>query len=284
MDARTIAAGLDITLQLAGLVAVGAIGWRVARDRMSALTLPFDPAINLGPGLAVAALITFSYFLFQSLSLAWLPISRDSGPIVPGSSDWNLLNLADSGAKLAATAMIVIFFATSSGGLGRSTLINRSFGVWVVVVAFLASLPVCYSQAAVGEWIWKFVTSGQPAPDHQVLLSFSQNEWGDWGRVILILVAVVVAPVTEELYFRGLLLGGLLQLTRLPWLSVALSAVAFGAAHASQPQVVAPIVTLGLILGYVRVRWNSIALCMFIHAFFNGRTMALFLLDPSPMR
>jgi membrane protease YdiL (CAAX protease family) len=101
---------------------------------------------------------------------------------------------------------------------------------------------------------------------------------------MLVTVALVVAPIAEEVYFRGLILGGLLQSTRLPWVSIALSAAVFGAVHAAQPQVVAPIVTLGLILGYVRVRMNSLRLCIAIHALFNGRTMALILLDPSQLR
>ena len=135
-----------------------------------------------------------------------------------------------------------------------------------------------------GEWIWNLFVSERAAPDHPVVKAFAANDWGLWGRLMLVAIAVLIAPITEELYFRGLLLGGLLQLTKLPWLSIALSAIAFGLAHANQPQVVAPIVTLGLILGYVRVHLNSIQLCIVIHALFNGRTMALILLDPTQLR
>lgn len=283
MDAQTLAAGLDISLQLAGLATVFAFGWRVARGRESMLALSLDPAINLGPGLAAAALITFSCFLFQSLSVAWLPIAGGTAPIPPGSSEWNLLNLSECGARLAATAMIVLFFALSGATAGGSKAPIGWSGVSVVMFAFLASLPICYSQAAVGDWIWKLVHSGARPPDHQVLLGFTQNEWGVWGRAMLAFVAVVIAPVTEELYFRGLLLGAFMQMTRLPWLSVALSAIAFGAAHAVQPQIVAPIVTLGLILGYVRLRMNSLTLCILVHALFNARTMGLLWLDPNQM-
>lgn len=284
LDASAIANSIDISLQLAGLAVVGVIGVRLGRGRGQASTLQLDPALNLGPGLATAALITFSYFLFQAISAAWLPFSNGTGPIPPGSSEWNLLNLAECAAKLAATAMIVLSFAVSGTTTAGSKTPAQTSGAWVVLIAFLASLPICYSQAAVGDWIWKFVHAGARAPDHQVLLGFTQNEWGVWGRLMLVFVAVVIAPVTEELYFRGLLLGGFMQLTRMPWLSVALSAVAFGAAHAVQPQVVAPIVTLGLILGYVRLRMNSLTLCILIHALFNARTMGLLWLDPNQIQ
>jgi membrane protease YdiL (CAAX protease family) len=43
-------------------------------------------------------------------------------------------------------------------------------------------------------------------------------------------------------------------------------------------------VTMGVILGYVRVRYRSLPACILIHALFNARTMVLVLLNPEMVR
>lgn len=97
---------------------------------------------------------------------------------------------------------------------------------------------------------------------------------------------VVLVPVGEELVFRGVLVGWLLaRLTHLypeptaARLAVIFSAVAFGAAHASNAlfgaggfvvvQVLAA-TALGLVFGRLRIRTRSLAAPILLHALVNG--------------
>jgi membrane protease YdiL (CAAX protease family) len=83
---------------------------------------------------------------------------------------------------------------------------------------------------------------------------------------------VLVAPVTEELLFRGIILRGLLSRHR-PAVAVALSAALFTAIHLNPWQFCSAF-CLGVALGWFYLRTTSVTLCIIAHAFSN----ALFIL------
>jgi hypothetical protein len=79
---------------------------------------------------------------------------------------------------------------------------------------------------------------------------------------------VVVAPVTEELLFRGIILRGLVG--RCPvWVALGLSAALFAFIHLNPWQMVTAFV-IGLTLGWVYLRTGSVWLCVVGHAINNG--------------
>jgi membrane protease YdiL (CAAX protease family) len=48
----------------------------------------------------------------------------------------------------------------------------------------------------------------------------------------------------------------------------------------TQPQDVLPMVTLGVVLGYIRLRYRSLPACVLVHMLFNARTMIIATLAP----
>ncbi|HLP01279.1 MAG TPA: type II CAAX endopeptidase family protein [Opitutaceae bacterium] len=82
---------------------------------------------------------------------------------------------------------------------------------------------------------------------------------------------VVVAAVTEEFVFRGLLLRGLLARVG-PGRAIAISAGLFAIMHLNPWQVPAALF-IGVILGWVYWRTRSLALCVAGHAFHNATTL-----------
>ncbi len=91
--------------------------------------------------------------------------------------------------------------------------------------------------------------------------------------------AAVVAPLTEELFFRGVLLQAVCYHVRHAWAAIGLSALAFGLAHA-QPQDILPLISLGVILGWLRLRSGALWPCVLLHMLFNVRTLVFVLLAP----
>ncbi len=91
--------------------------------------------------------------------------------------------------------------------------------------------------------------------------------------VIMIVLAVVVAPVTEELIFRAGLFRYLR--TRLPraW-ALALPAIVFGALHGNYVAFL-PLVAFGVILSLAYERTGSILVPMVAHSLFNLNTILL---------
>lgn len=85
--------------------------------------------------------------------------------------------------------------------------------------------------------------------------------------------AIVVAPVSEELFFRGLLQTFLVRLLHSRWLAMGVASFIFGAVHFQQPQAVPALVLLGLLMGYAYERTGSLLPAILIHALFNLKTL-----------
>ncbi len=84
---------------------------------------------------------------------------------------------------------------------------------------------------------------------------------------------VVVAPITEELLFRGLMLRGFLKRYS-PAKAVLVSAVLFGAFHLNPWQFVGAAV-LGTLFGWWYVQTRSLVPCLFGHALSNSLPLLL---------
>ena len=90
----------------------------------------------------------------------------------------------------------------------------------------------------------------------------------DTGTLTGVLAVAVVAPVVEELIFRGLVLNRLSR--AMPgWLAVALSAAVFGACH-GHPVWFGYAFVLGAVFGFVALRTGSILPTILGHLVFNG--------------
>lgn len=90
---------------------------------------------------------------------------------------------------------------------------------------------------------------------------------------VTILVLVVIAPVTEEFLFRGLLLPGMMRLYSVRT-SIFATALLFAFIHLNPWQFPVAFV-LGILLGWWRVRTGSLVPCLFGHAVFNGMPIVL---------
>ena len=83
-----------------------------------------------------------------------------------------------------------------------------------------------------------------------------------------ILYGVILGPIAEELTFRGLTLHYLNKFTKRFWLANILQALAFGIFHMNLIQGVYAFV-LGLALGWIRMRFDSMYASIWLHIFFN---------------
>jgi membrane protease YdiL (CAAX protease family) len=95
-------------------------------------------------------------------------------------------------------------------------------------------------------------------------------------RIMVIIVAVVVAPVFEELLFRGLFQTVIRSQLTSPWLSIALTSVLFTIVH-QEPGHWLSLFVLSMCLGYAYEKSGSLFRPIFIHAFFNAVTIVFVL-------
>lgn len=88
-----------------------------------------------------------------------------------------------------------------------------------------------------------------------------------WTTLATLLIAVIVAPFCEEIFFRGYFFQGL-RLHISVWLAVVLSAVIFGLAHGDLGSL-ALLIIIGLALAIIRWRTRSLWPGMALHMFNN---------------
>ena len=93
------------------------------------------------------------------------------------------------------------------------------------------------------------------------------------GSVAAVLAVCVMAPMLEEMLFRGIVLRGFLgRYAR--WQAILMSALLFGAAHMNIYQFLVG-VAMGTVLGWLYERTRSLIPCIALHAAYNGTTLLL---------
>ena len=91
-------------------------------------------------------------------------------------------------------------------------------------------------------------------------------------QVIVITGAVVIAPVLEELLFRGFFQTTLRSYSERPWLSIFVTSLIFASVHENVTHWPALFV-LAVGMGYAYEKSGSLWRPIFIHALFNGLTL-----------
>jgi hypothetical protein len=113
-------------------------------------------------------------------------------------------------------------------------------------------------------------------PPQRELMDLLSHLRGALPVVIMFLTIAVLAPVFEELLFRGFMLPWLGERLaprlgpRAGWsLAVAISGLAFGAMH-MQPLGLPTLTTLGLVLGFSFLRTGNLLTSILVHGLWNG--------------
>ena len=148
----------------------------------------------------------------------------------------------------------------------------------IVALAGLAvALPMALGLSVVTVYVG--LGLGRPAPEigHE-LLSVLQEPALWWVKAGLLTSALVLAPLLEEVIFRGLVQTAFLSVTRRGrrWWVVIIAAGIFTGMHIGQPwQVLPSLFVLGVVLGWLYERTGSLWPSVLVHAGFNAVNVAL---------
>ena len=185
----------------------------------------------------------------------------------PGQLRWSVAN--GIGEVVVALAVLTAFGCVSLRDVGIHTddLGRQSRDG---VVGYLASLaPVFFIV---------FLTASLRTPDRQhPFLQLLETNPSQEIIALLMISAVVVAPIKEELLFRVMLQDGLARkIGSVP--AIAIVSVLFSAVHGFPDSLA--LVPLAVILGYVYDRRQSVLSVVLIHALFNLTNILIMLLTP----
>jgi membrane protease YdiL (CAAX protease family) len=144
------------------------------------------------------------------------------------------------------------------------------------IVTFLIALPIV-TAVNLG-WLGVLKLSGLPAEQQDLLRMFSEAS-SPALLGLMIVLATVIAPLTEELLFRAVLYRYLR--TRLPrWLALFLPGVVFAALHVDWMKLdglasFGPLVTLAIVFSLAYERTGRIGTVIVAHALFNLHTIVI---------
>ena len=170
-----------------------------------------------------------------------------------------------------------VWFYWSQPERGRPT--NPPGGPGIIAsgaATFLVSLPLLLLAAKASEVVLR--AAGLPT-ERQSLIAMFANADSPLLLAIMILLAVVVAPLTEELVFRA----GLFRFLRswIPrWLALGVSALLFASLHVNWATLEGltsfmPLAVLAVMFSLAYERTGKIGTAIVAHAFFNLNTIIL---------
>lgn len=133
---------------------------------------------------------------------------------------------------------------------------------------YLLIFPMMLGMMFIGE----FVTSRIPTtgPFFGRYYDFFTDLMGQLTNdpVVMIITAVIMAPIFEEIIFRGIIQKGLINKGVDPWKAIVFASVIFGLVHGNPWQFVGAVL-LGCVLGLVYYKTKSLLLPMLLHGFNN---------------
>jgi uncharacterized protein len=208
---------------------------------------------------------------FGSL-VALVAIATIARPLLVSWPDVAVIGVG-AGLSLAVFAGIPWLLARPAGGIQASYRwrpagadLRWAVGGWLITLATVWVLSVAHEQV-----------TGAPAAGNAGVGPDLVN------KIAMAAAVVVVAPIVEELFFRGLLLEALRQRVGAT-LAVIISSAIFGALHltafdANGIFVVAATGTLGLVAAVMTLRTGRLGAAIALHMLFNASTMLALLLS-----
>ncbi len=188
-------------------------------------------------------------------------LTQDTGD--RANAVYDLSTLVASGAIEAALAGYAVLAARLSAQPIAETLAIRRVPLRAALVTGAIGLVVILASEAVLDPIFNGGAQQGIEPTHN---PETTHQWVAVGVAVLMLV--IVAPVAEELIFRGLGFAALGQV------AVPVTSLLFAIAH-GLPSLLVEVAVAGLVLAEIRRRTDSVLPGMGVHMAFNGLALVV---------
>lgn len=168
---------------------------------------------------------------------------------------------------LAEVTILVLFLMLKWAEVSRHWVRTRPWTVlfWCVLAAFGAIIPSACLQELMPEL---------PNNAEKELELIMNNRFGYF-------IIGLLAPLVEELVFRGAILRALLRWKSNPWIGIIISAVMFSAIHMNPAQMPHAFL-IGILIGWMYYRTDSIVPGVVYHWVNNTIAYVLFAFYPDP--
>lgn len=183
-----------------------------------------------------------------------------------GNSDIDAMMLVVTMAAFSLVTLIVFLLAHWTK-VSNEYLKTRPWGVllWCSLAAAGAVIPSMWIQEQM------------PELPNALLNEFDMILRDRWGY----LAVGLLAPMAEEVVFRGAILGSLLKWSKRPWLAVVISALLFSLSHGN-PEQMPHAFLIGILLGWMYYRTGSIVPTITYHWVNNTIAYVSYNVMPNP--
>ena len=183
------------------------------------------------------------YFFYQLVCTFGFGLLDDVASLVTGSDIYFGEN-ATLAASLFLSALLMIWHLVTFGYVRFSPRFFTEVSLGVLVRTAVLIFGSMYVFNVTLDWL--------PLPD------LMEDTFMDMGNEPLgVLSMALVAPLVEEMMFRGAIQGYLMRRCSNPWTAIVVSALVFGVIHMNPVQVVYATL-LGLVLGWIYYRTRSL--------------------------
>ncbi|MEE2886517.1 MAG: CPBP family intramembrane glutamic endopeptidase [Planctomycetota bacterium] len=187
------------------------------------------------------------------------------------------------GAPLGRVEVGVLGLLAGFGALGVYAWVRRRALTWDLRLAWALTryglFMLIWFPAAF--WIYPMVMRelGIPLPAQDVLLYVASGPHGGflWMAVF---VACILAPLGEELFFRGFLFRAI-EVNSHRYMALAMTSLLFALTH--ERSVMLPVLGLGLLFGYVRMKTGGVGSSILLHMVHNSWTVMVAMVAPETL-
>ncbi|EAW36845.1 type II CAAX endopeptidase family protein [Lyngbya sp. PCC 8106] len=130
---------------------------------------------------------------------------------------------------------------------------------------YVSALPLVILVSLINQQLWHGQGGSNP------LLPIALENRDPVALVIFFVTASIAAPVFEEIMFRGFLLPSLTRYMSMGS-AILLSSLFFAVAHMNISEII-PLMTLGIVLGFVYTRSRNLLSSMLLHCLWNSGTL-----------
>ena len=170
------------------------------------------------------------------------------------------------GGTLFAVGVLLILFFRRVGVADEAVPLGRiSIGVFVLIVFGI------YIDFEVSKLVYFFFWIGSSGAELEIYRPEYEQTYSAGLLLAFALAAIIAAPLTEEVMFRGLLFGTLTARGAPVWIAVLISAVLFAWTHQQYTSVGQFMVLVsGLFFGALRVYTGGLLAPILAHSLFNA--------------
>jgi membrane protease YdiL (CAAX protease family) len=197
-----------------------------------------------------------------------------------GAGETQKNTMAMIGGGVLGIAVGAVFASLSAKAVPRAGLGLRWSDVWKGAVALVIALPVIYAASIGAMFAYERLHGTRPdAAGHAILKSLRDEPSNPWHWAAAA-SAIVLAPVFEELVYRGFFQSALLRATGRAGLSIVLTTAVFTLMHvvgsSSVPWYSLPaIAVLGVSMGVAFERTGRLGVAIVMHVLFNALNVTL---------